>query len=46
MKNNSRNWNLNRSSCVLSQNASFAARRIDAQFYYYYRYYYARLRSV
>ncbi len=45
MKNSSRDCRLNGSSCVLSQNASFAARRMDAQFYYYYRNY-ARLRSV
>ena len=38
--------NQNGSSCVLSKNASFAARRIDAQFYYYYRYYYIHPKSV
>ena len=46
MKRNSVNCNLNGSSCVLSQNAFVAARRIDAQFYYYYRYYYAHLHAV
>ena len=39
MKSNRCVSSLNSSSCVLSQNAFFAARRFDAQFYYYYRFF-------
>ena len=39
MKGNRRVSNLNGSSCVLSRNAFFAARRFGAQFYYYYRFF-------
>ena len=38
MKSNSCISSQNSSSCVLSQNAFFTARRFDAQFYYYYRF--------
>ncbi len=39
MKSNSCISGQNSSSCVLSQNAFFTARRFDAQFYYYYRFF-------
>ena len=39
MKSNLCISRLNSASCVLSQNAFFAARQFDAQFYYYYRFF-------